>query len=40
MFISLTEEEIRQWEQEHTRLLEEIVPDKFDILHYGAIAEL
>ncbi len=37
---SLTEEEIRQWEQEHTRLLEEIAPAEFDILHYGAIAEL
>lgn len=37
---SLTEEEISMWEQEHRRLLESIAPDKFKILHYGAIAEL
>lgn len=37
---SLTEEEITLWEQEHKKLLEETAPDKFEILHYGAIAEL
>lgn len=37
---SLTEEEISMWEQEHRRLLESIAPDRFKILHYGAIAEL
>lgn len=37
---SLTEKEITVWEQEHKKLLEEIAPDKFEILHYGAIAEL
>lgn len=37
---SLGEEEIRMWEQEHMELLAEIAPDEFDILHYGAIAEL
>ncbi len=37
---SLTEQEISAWEQEHIKLLAEIAPDEFDILHYGAIAEL
>lgn len=37
---SLTEEEISAWEQEHRKLLDEIAPLEFDILHYGAIAEL
>lgn len=37
---SLTEKEITMWEQEHKKLLEETAPDKFEILHYGAIAEL
>lgn len=37
---SLTEEEISRWEQEHTKLLSETAPAEFDILHYGAIAEL
>lgn len=37
---SLPEKEISIWEQEHRKLLAQIAPDKFDILHYGAIAEL
>lgn len=37
---SLTEKEIFMWEQEHKALLGHIAPDKFDILHYGAFAEL
>lgn len=37
---SLTEHEISLWEQEHLKLLAEIAPAEFDILHYGAIAEL
>lgn len=37
---SLSQEEISQWEEEHIRLLERIAPEEFDILHYGAIAEL
>lgn len=37
---SLTEKEISMWEQEHRTLLEHIAPNEFDILHYGAIAEL
>lgn len=37
---SLTEQEIAEWEKEHRKLLSEIAPAEFDILHYGAIAEL
>lgn len=37
---SLTEKEVSMWEQEHIKLLEQIAPEKFDVLHYGAIAEL
>lgn len=37
---SLTEEEISKWEQEHIKLLNKIAPYEFDILHYGAIAEM
>lgn len=37
---SLTEQEISAWEKEHIKLLAEIAPAEFDILHYAAIAEL
>lgn len=37
---SLTGEEIGKWEEEHKKLLAQIAPDEFTILHYGAIAEL
>lgn len=37
---SLSEEEVNRWEQEHLKLLSEIAPNEFDVLHYGAIAEL
>lgn len=37
---SLTEEEICKWEEEHKKLLAQIAPDEFTILHYGAIVEL
>lgn len=37
---SLTEEELAAWEREHRALLSQIAPAEFDILHYGAIAEL
>ena len=37
---SLTEAQISAWEKEHTKLLMQIAPDEFDVLHYGAIAEL
>ncbi len=37
---SLSEKEILLWEKEHKKLLEDIAPDEFHILHYGAVAEL
>lgn len=37
---SLTAEEISLWEQEHRKLLAEIAPPEFDVLHYGAVAQL
>ncbi len=37
---SLSENEIKSWEQEHIRLLSETAPDEFDICHYAAIAQL
>ena len=37
---SLTETEIACWEKEHKAMLDEIAPEKFDVLHYAAIAEL
>lgn len=38
--VSLTEQEMISWEREHIRLLAEIAPEEFTILHYGAMAEL
>ena len=37
---SLSEEEIKQWESEHLKLLAEIAPERFNVRHYAAIAEL
>ncbi len=37
---SLAEEKIAVWEQEHMKLLAEIAPVEFDVLHDGAIAGL
>lgn len=37
---SLSEEEIAAWEQEHRKLLANIAPAEFTVLHYGAVAEL
>lgn len=37
---SLSEKEISMWEEEHRKLLERIAPGEFDVLHYGAMAEL
>lgn len=37
---SLTDKEIAMWEQEHINLLENIAPDKFEVSHYVAMAEL
>lgn len=37
---SLTAQEVSAWEQEHLKLLAEMAPAEFHILHYGAIAQL
>ena len=37
---SLSLEQVKAWEKEHRALLERIAPEKFEILHYGAIAGL
>lgn len=37
---SLSEEELKQWEREHRKLLDEIAPEQFTVLHYAAICEL
>ena len=37
---SLNPEELARWDAEHRALLDEIAPEKFDILHYGAITVL
>lgn len=37
---SLTEGEIPKWEEEYRKLLENIAPDVFSVLCYGAVAEL
>ena len=37
---SLSEEELAKWDEEHRRLLDEIAPEQFEILHYAALAVL
>lgn len=37
---SLMESEIALWEKEHRKLLADIAPAEFEILHYGAVAQL
>lgn len=37
---SLSEDAVSAWEREHWKLLAEIAPEKFDVLHYAAMAEL
>lgn len=37
---SLSKADIALWEAEHKKLLAEIAPAEFEVLHYGAIAEL
>ena len=37
---SLAEAEAAMWETEHKKLLMEMTPDEFEVLHYGAAAEL
>lgn len=36
---SLPEAQLALWEQEHRRLLDEIAPPEFDVLHYAALSE-
>ena len=37
---SLSEEELGKWDAEHRDLLDRIAPEKFDVLHYAALAVL
>ena len=37
---SLNAEELASWEKEHLELLNWIAPDRFEVLHYAALAEL
>lgn len=37
---SLTEQETASWEKEHLKMLFEIAPPEFDVLHYAALTEL
>lgn len=37
---SLSEKELQLWDIEHKKLLSEVAPEKFNVLHYVAMAEL
>lgn len=37
---SLSDEELKKWEKEHLALLDRLAPDKFEVLHYAALAVL
>ncbi len=37
---SLSDSELKAWDKEHKELLDRSAPDKFDVLHYAALAEL
>lgn len=37
---SLSGEELKEWESEHTKMLSETAPEEFDIKHYAALVEL
>ena len=37
---SLSEDELIKWDEEHRKLLDEIAPDEFEVLHYAALAVL
>lgn len=37
---SLSQEEIKKWEREHYKLLQDIAPDEFEVKHYAAMLEL
>ena len=32
--------ELAKWDEEHRKLLDEIAPERFDVLHYAALAVL
>lgn len=37
---SLSEDELLRWDEEHRKLLEENAPERFEVLHYAALAVL
>ncbi|MBQ8138598.1 MAG: methyltransferase domain-containing protein [Lachnospiraceae bacterium] len=37
---SLSEDELAKWDEEHRKMLDEIAPEQFDVLHYAALAVL
>ena len=37
---SLTDEQLKQWDAEHRKLLDETAPEKFEVKHYAALAVL
>ncbi len=37
---SLSQEQIKTWEMEHYKLLQDIAPDEFEVKHYAAMLEL
>lgn len=37
---SLSEEDLKLWDREHKKMLSDIAPEQFDVLHYAALAEL
>ena len=37
---SLSGEALASWEKEHKALLDDIAPEEFEVLHYGAYAVL
>ncbi len=37
---SLSPEDLQSWEDEHRKLLQRIAPERFDVMHYAAMAEL
>ena len=37
---SLPGEELAKWDEEHRKMLDEIAPEQFDVLHYAALAVL
>lgn len=37
---SLSGDELAKWDEEHRKMLDEIAPERFDVLHYAALAVL